>query len=182
MHNEREKIVEALLFESGEGYSVSRLAEILDCDEDEVEETLSDLAHSLKAANRGIRLLRKDGRAVLATSGDVSEVLQRVRKEALSGPLSAAALETLTVVLYLGPIRKGEIDYIRGVNSQGILRSLCARGLVEQVNENGVIHYTGTLKLLRFLGVEKSNELEDHEKVRASFEETLKGGDKEGDE
>lgn len=175
MHRNVEKMLEALLFENGEGYTLDKLSRITGYDRDVVEEGLSDLAHSLKAADRGIRLLRKDDRALLVATNEAADIISSLRSKELAGPLSSAALETLTIILYLGPVEKKNIDYIRGVNSRGMLRILRARDLVEHERKEGVVHYTGTVKLLQFLGIERPEQLPNYDKAREQFKNALAG-------
>ena len=85
--------------------------------------------------------------------------------------LGRAGLETISIILYKNPVTKNEIDFIRGVNSQFIIRNLLIRGLIERIpNPNGRGNlYQPTFELLRYMGVEKIENLPDYEKVRVSL-------------
>jgi hypothetical protein len=98
----------------------------------------------------------------LTTVPQVSTLIEKITKEELSKELSKAALETLAIVLYKGPIARSEIDYIRGVNSTFILRNLLIRGLVEKIdnpNDQRSFLYGTTLATLEYLGISSSSEL-----------------------
>jgi segregation and condensation protein B len=72
--------------------------------------------------------------------------------------LGKAGLETLSIILYQGPISRAEIDYIRGVNSNFILRNLLIRGLIERVenpHDQRSFLYKPTLELISYLGLSK---------------------------
>lgn len=96
----------------------------------EINKSLKILEEKLK--DRGLKLISTDNDVMLGTTPETSSLIEELRKEELSKNLGKASLETLTIVLYKGPISKPDIDYIRGVNSVTILRSLLVRGLVKE--------------------------------------------------
>jgi segregation and condensation protein B len=108
---------------------------------------------------------------------------------ARSGPFSCfstsswiAGLETLSIVLYLGPVSRSEIDYIRGVNSNFILRNLLMRGLVERIEhetDKRSLKYRPTFELLSFLGIGSVEELPEYETTRAEIEARKEASKKE---
>ena len=99
--------------------------------------------------------------------------------------LGKAALETLTIILYRAPVSKGELDYIRGVNSSFILRNLLVRGLVERSinpNDKRSFVYRPTFDLLSHLGIAKIEDLPEYESVGQEikkFEQEFKSEDTE---
>ncbi len=178
-----EQKIEAILFLKAEPVSISFLSRTLARTADEIRNALGMLEEHLKT--RGIRLIMKDDEALLVTAPELSGVVESVVKSELSLELSRAALETLTLVLYRGPINKSNIDFIRGVNSQFILRNLLVRGLVERVpdsKDKRVLLYRPTFELLQHLGVSKVIELPEYETVRTeveAFEDSFGGGEEE---
>ena len=83
-------------------------------------------------------------------------------------------METLSIVLYRGPVRKSEIDYIRGVNSATILRNLLVRGLVERKtdeNNQRSFFYLPTFELLSYLGISELKELPEYEQTQKEIED-----------
>lgn len=161
--------IEALLFAKTEPLSRKRLAEFLKADPDELETALLVLKEKL--AGRGIRLLEKGEEVMLGTAPEASGLVERMLKEEITRELGRAGLETIAIVLYQGPVTKSEIDFIRGVNSQYILRSLLIRGLVERIPNPGgrAAFYQSTFDLLRYLGVTTVSELPDYDSVKTSL-------------
>jgi len=159
--------IEAILFFKGEAVSFKFLADILEVKEEEIGNHINSLKENLK--NRGIRLIQNRKMVMLGTSPDVSEIIEKIRKEELSRELGKASLETLSIVLYQSPVRKAQIDYIRGVNSGSILRNLLVRGLIEKKvdkkSQRSFLYYP-TFKLLSYLGVSKLEELPEYQKVQ----------------
>lgn len=156
-----EKIIEALLFWKGEPVSKKELVQISKTSLEDVESALENLSESLK--DRGVVLVFTEDTVMLGTHPEASKIIEEMRKEELSKELSKATLETLSIVLYMHPIRRSLIDYIRGVNSQFSLRHLEMRGFVEKVsdeNDSRVFLYRPTLLALSFLGVSKVEDIE----------------------
>lgn len=158
-----EQLIEAILFWKAEPVSIKKLAEACGRSEGEVEETLESLEKSVEA--RGIRLIRKNDEVLLGTAPEASELIEKLTKEELSRDLGKAGLETLSIVLYKGPITRAEIDYIRGVNSSFILRNLQIRDLVEKIADPSDARrflYRPTFNLLQHLGVTKAEDLPEY--------------------
>ncbi|MDO8521298.1 MAG: SMC-Scp complex subunit ScpB, partial [bacterium] len=107
------KAISAILFYRAEPMSVKELAGALKRPENDVREALTAVESAFTAT--GITLLRKGDEIALGTVPEASELIERITKEELSRDLSKAALETLSIVLYKGPITRSEIDYVRGV-------------------------------------------------------------------
>lgn len=162
-------ILEALLFVKTEPISRKKLAELLKTDERGVNEAIMSLKDKL--SGRGVRILENGDEVMLGTAPEASELIEAILKEELSKDLGRAGLETVSIILYKSPILKTEIDFIRGVNSQFILRNLLVRGLVERIpNPNGRGSlYQPTFELLRFMGVANINDLPDYSTVRDSL-------------
>ncbi len=157
------KAISAILFYQAEPTTVKRLAELLKRTEGEVRDALLTLESTL--ASTGLRLVQNDDAVTLGTAPEASALIEAITKEELSKDLSKAALETLAIVLYKGPITRSEIDYIRGVNSTFILRNLLVRGLVEKVenpNDQRSFLYKSTFQLLEYMGIAKIDELPDY--------------------
>ena len=163
--------IEALLFYKGETMKVKELVKLLDADQDAVENALSELKEKL--SGRGVRLIRKEDEVQLATSPEISDLIEQIRKDELTKDLGKAGAETLAIVLYKGPITRAEIDYVRGVNSTFILRNLLIRGLVEKVSnpkDQRSFLYKPTLELLSFLGISSIEELPEFDTVQSELE------------
>ncbi|MFH1402506.1 MAG: SMC-Scp complex subunit ScpB [Patescibacteria group bacterium] len=164
--------IEAILFFSGEPISKNKLAEILDKDSDEIQNALFVLEERLET--RGITLLSNNDEIVLGTSAEMSPIIETLKKDELNRDLGNAGLETLSIVLYKGPITRAEIDYIRGVNSNFILRNLHIRGLVEKISnpkDQRSYLYVASFKLLSFLGISKVEDLPEYKEARKIINE-----------
>lgn len=161
--------LEALLFIYGEPIDVKKLAKILDLKEDEAKEGLKLLDEELKRGERGLVLVQDKNKVQLATKPEFSKLLEDVTKQEFTEMLTPAALETLSIICYAGPITRADIEYIRGVNSTFIIRTLLLRGLVEREiapkRANAYI-YSASFDLLRHLGLSKIEDLTDYKKYK----------------
>ncbi len=169
---EKVKLIEAILFWKGEPVSQKKLAELSTLSSEEVKEAIQSLKDSLK--DRGIVLIEKDNEVMLGTAPEAGEIIERLTREELSKELSKAALETLSIILYMAPIRRSAIDYIRGVNSQFSVRHLEIRGLVEKIpdeRDNRVYLYRPTFDLLSHLGATSTDSLPQFGDVKAKLAE-----------
>ncbi len=163
--------IESVLFYKAEPMKIKNLAQILGVDENQISEAIQILSNDLQG--RGLRVISKDDAVVLVTSPDNSDIIKNLQKEELSKNLSKAALETLSIVIYKGPIRRSEIDYIRGVNSQFSLRLLLVRGLIEKIsdpNDERSYLYKPSFELFAHLGIQKIEDIPDFAKVVAEIE------------
>lgn len=159
--------LEAILFWKAEPISLKKLAALLNIDIAAVKNGLQELENALQG--RGLTLVRTDDEVMLGTAKEISPLIEQLTKEELTRDLGKAGLETLSIILYQGPISRADIDYIRGVNSQFIVRNLLIRGLVERVdnpNDARSFLYKTTLQLLSHLGISKIEELPEYEQVR----------------
>lgn len=120
--------LEAILFVAAEPVPTGQLATALDVSSSVIERGLNELAESLSA--RGLRLQRNAGRVQLTTAPELAELIERFLGLDSTTHLSRAALETLSIVAYQQPVTRPQIDSIRGVNSDSMIRSLLNKGLV----------------------------------------------------
>ncbi len=167
-----ENQLEALLFWKGEPVTIKKLALWCGKTEAEIETSLGELETSL--SQRGIILVKKGDEVTLATSPEVSATIETLTREELIRDLGKAGLETLSIIIYKGPVKRSEIDYIRGVSSSFIIRNLLVRGLIERVEtkegSGRGYAYGPTFKLLSHLGITSLSELPEYEKVQQEIE------------
>ncbi len=171
MQNELEKQIEAVLFWKGEPISIKKLSQIFEKAEEEISEILKSLETNL--SSRGIVLVTKEGEVALSTSKEVSEIIEKLTKEELVKDLGKAGLETLSIIIYQGPLSRAEIDYIRGVQSNFILRNLMIRGLIEKVtnpSDQRSFLYKPTFELLSFMGITKIEDMPEFAAAKAEIE------------
>lgn len=154
-------MLESLLFVADEPARVDHLAQSLEVPTRLVEEALEELA--MEYRQRGLRLQFKDGRAQMVTAPEAAPVIERFLGLRLSSKLSPAALETLAIIAYRQPITRPQIDAIRGVNSDSVVRGLLAKGLIEEVGRleqaGRPILYAPTFAFLQHFGLESLEEL-----------------------
>jgi len=166
-----EQKIEALLFYSGEPLAVKELATILNETKENVTAALTTLEQAL--SGRGLRIIILDDSVELRIAPELSDMIRGLEREERSRPLGKAGSETLSIILYKGPVTRAEIDYIRGVNSTFILRNLLIRGLIEKVlnpQDQRRYLYKPTIELLAHLGVSKLEELPDYESIREELD------------
>lgn len=122
--------LEALLFVSSEPVSPLQLATTLELSVSSVEEGLKQLDGELQ--RRGLRLQRHGGRVQLTTAPELAELVERYLGLESTSRLSRAALETLAIVAYQQPVTRPYIEGVRGVSSDGVMKSLLGKGLIQE--------------------------------------------------
>ncbi|MDW8317280.1 MAG: SMC-Scp complex subunit ScpB [Anaerolineae bacterium] len=154
-------LVECLLFVAPEPVTVSNLAASLDVSVELVEAALGQLA--VRLSQGGLRLQRSQSRVQLVTAPEAAAAVERFLGLNPTTRLSPAALETLAIIAYRQPITRAQIDELRGVNSDGVLRTLLHWGLVEQgerLEQAGrPFQYGTTPDFLRYFGLQSLSEL-----------------------
>jgi len=162
--------IEALLFIHGEPIKIKKLVELLEVSEDDVNKALTDLALNLKNDDaRGLNLLVGNGEAQLVTKPDLMSVVTGMIRQEMDSDLTKAALEALSIIAYLGPCGRAEIDYIRGVNSSFTLQSLGIRGLISKKpdpNRGNAFVYQVTFDFLKHIGISSPDELPEYQKYK----------------
>ncbi len=124
--------LEALLFVAAGPVSPGYLAEALGCTPYKVEKELELLITSF-GEGRGLRVQRFGGKVQLTTAPEFSQLVEHFLGLESTSTLSRAALEALAIVAYNQPVTRPGIDAIRGVNSDGVLRSLLSKGLIQEM-------------------------------------------------
>ena len=147
--------LEALLFVAAEPVSPAQLATALDVSPSVIERGLNELGAALAA--RGLRLQRHAGRVQLTTAPQLAELIERFLGLEATTHLSRAALETLAIIAYQQPVTRPQIDSIRGVNSDSMMKSLLNKGLIlESGRTDGPgrpILYSTTPEFLQHFGL-----------------------------
>jgi len=124
--------LEALLFVAAGPVSPGYLAEALGCTTNKVEKELANLGEKFQEG-RGLRIQRFGGKVQLTTAPEYSQLVENFLGLEATSTLSRAALEALAIVAYRQPVTRPGIDAIRGVNSDGVLRSLLSKGLIQEL-------------------------------------------------
>jgi len=153
-------ILESILFAYGEPITKDRLVKLTKADKEKIEAALRELKEEWKG--RGIVLLEKDDEFQLGSNPENSKYVEELMKEEFTTELSRAALETIAIVAYKGPLTRAKIEYIRGVNSSFTLRNLLMRGLVERTenpNDARSYLYKVSFDFLKYLGLTNISDL-----------------------
>lgn len=150
--------IEALLFVSPGLISTYQLAKALEISEGEVESAISFLDSHYKDSGHGLRIMRIKSRVQLTTAPAMSQTIESFLGLESTSTLSLAALETLAIIVYKQPVTRPEIDVIRGVNSDGVLRTLLSKGLISELGRaespGRPIYYGTTPEFLQYFGLE----------------------------
>jgi segregation and condensation protein B len=154
--------LEALLFIAPGPVTPHQLSEVLETPVDEVLKALSDLEKNYQE-ERGLRLQTHGGRVQLTTAPDMAPLAEKFLGLDATSKLSRAALEALAIIAYRQPATRPEIDSIRGVNSDGVLKSLLNKGLVQEVGRAEApgrpILYGTTAEFLQHFGLDSLQKL-----------------------
>ena len=152
---------------------VKRIAKILQVDEQKVRDAVSVLETEYGADTWGLQLVQHGEKVQLVTKPALSGIAQTIIQEEMQESLTGAAAETLALIAYSGPLSRAQIDYIRGVNSSFIIRSLLMRGLIDRSQDpqrHNAYIYTMSIDLLKKLGLQSTQQLPEY----ASYHEYMK--------
>ena len=157
-------LLESLLFVSGKPLEIKDLSSFLKKDKQEIETALQELMTEYKNRNCGLRIIESGKKYQMASAPDNAKVVQDFLQTEVSGELTPASLETLTIIAYRGPIKKSDLEKIRGINCSLILRNLLIRGLVEEIDkDNDDKEYNVSLEFIKFLGLDSVKDLPDYD-------------------
>ncbi|MFA5131954.1 MAG: SMC-Scp complex subunit ScpB [Candidatus Paceibacterota bacterium] len=156
-----------LLYLSGDPLPITAIATLLQVKPEEVEANIEGLATALNQI--GLALLRSNGELSIVTQSTYAPLVEAFWKEELSGELTPATLQVLTLVAYLGNATREQISYIRGVQSSQSVRTLTVRGLISRQAEVCVL----TAEALKHLGVTTVEELPEYETIHRELKEKL---------
>jgi segregation and condensation protein B len=154
--------LEAILLLADEPIDATTLAQVVRRPEPEVSATLTGLSDEYAAEGRGFDLREVAGGWRYYTRDDCAVVVERFVLDGQQARLTQASLETLAVVAYRQPVSRARISAVRGVNVDGVVRTLVARGLIEESGtepESGAILYRTTSYFLERLGLRGLDEL-----------------------
>ena len=153
--------IEALLYIAPDAVTPAQLASVLEISVSEVEKGLELLAVDYQ--DRGLRIQRHAGRIQLTTSPEMTDKVERFLGLEITSHLSRAALESLAIIAYQQPVTRPQVDSIRGVNSDGVKKSLLHKGLIQDVGRaegpGRPILYCTTPDFLQQFGISSLEEL-----------------------
>ncbi|WP_344106358.1 SMC-Scp complex subunit ScpB [Nocardiopsis rhodophaea] len=156
--------LEAVLMVVDQPVAAYDLARAFDRPVREIEATLTELSEEYTAQGRGFDLRQVAEGWRVYTRPECADIVEHFLKEGQEVRLTQAALETLAVVAYRQPVSRGRVSAVRGVNCDGVMRTLVLRGLVEEAGhdaESGALLYRTTSYFLERLGLRSLDELPD---------------------
>jgi segregation and condensation protein B len=171
--------IEALLFVAIEPVTPGQLSTVLETTTTQVNNALDELDASFRT--RGLRLQRHSGRVQLTTAPETSDTIERFLGLEFVSHLSKAALEALAIIAYQQPVTRPQVDAVRGVNSDGVMRSLLNKGLIQEGGRadgpGRPILYSTTYEFLQHFGLNSLTELPPLEQKENSEQDVtlLKG-------
>jgi segregation and condensation protein B len=157
-----EPSLEAILLVSDEPVPATVLAQVLELPRETIATALHRLAESYTAQGRGFDLREVAGGWRFYTRGEFAPVVEKFVRDGQEVRLTQAALETLAVVAYRQPVGRAQVSAVRGVNCDGVMRTLSLRGLVEEAGtdqETGAILFRTTSYFLERLGLASLDQL-----------------------
>ncbi len=154
--------MEAILMATDEPLHAADFARVLGCPLDEATRLLAELADDYDAQGRGFELRHTARGWQYASRGKFESIVSHFVTDGQTAKLSQAALEALAIIAYKQPVTRAQVAAIRGVNSDGVIRSLSVRGLIRTMGEDEESHATllGTSSLfLDYMGIESLQQL-----------------------
>jgi len=161
--------LESILFIASKPLSISQIVRATGKRAKDVEEALDALSVKYNHDESGIHILREADTVHMATNAAYAEDIEQFIKDEITGELTKAQLETLTVIAYRSPITRADLEQIRGVNCAVILRNLMMRGLVACYDSSDEIlpTYILTTEALSHLGIRRTSELPQYETLHS---------------
>ncbi|NIM47215.1 MAG: SMC-Scp complex subunit ScpB [Candidatus Aenigmarchaeota archaeon] len=154
-------MIESILLAAEKPVSIKELASVSGFMMSEVQKTVLSLIEEYK--EKGIRIIRKGEYIHLVSAPCNAEFVAKYLNEELRADLSQQALETLAIITYKQPITRIEIEEVRGVNCEQILRSLLIRGLITEVDRRDTVGrpilYGTTMEFMQYFGLENESQL-----------------------
>jgi segregation and condensation protein B len=162
--------LEAVLFAAGEPLTRKELGTLLGVPTGELHDPIEELRAALQG--RGLALIETKDELELRTSPDAASIVAKYREGELSRDLGKASLETLAIILYKNGATRGEVDWIRGVNSSAAARALLLRGLIEKQEDpkdRRRVRYEVTPDALGHLGISSAGEAPRYSELAAAL-------------
>lgn len=155
--------IEGILFAAGEPVKAAKLAAVLEKEIDTVKAAVEELKKEYEKQHRGFAIIDILEGYQICSRPEYYTYIQEILGEQRKQPLSNAAMEALAIIAYKQPITRGQIEHIRGVNSDGCVNRLYERGLIEEAGRLDApgrpILYRTTDNFLRCFGLTNSQDL-----------------------
>lgn len=124
--------IEGILFAAGEPVKTAKLAAVLEIETSAVEEAVRLLKYEYDTQERGLMIIDIDEGYQICSRPEYYNYIQIILGEQRRQALSNAAMEALAIIAYKQPVTRGQVEYIRGVNSDSAVNRLVERGLIEE--------------------------------------------------
>lgn len=155
--------IEGILFAAGEPVKAAKLASVLEADIEEINEAVKLLKYQYDSEMRGVQIIEIDEGFQICSRPEYYVYIQEILGEQRRQALSNAAMEALAIIAYKQPITRGQVEYVRGVNSDGAVNRLVERGLIEECGRLDApgrpILYRTTQTFLRCFGLKTPKDL-----------------------
>lgn len=155
--------IEGILFAAGEPVKAAKLASVLEVGIDEITEAVKLLKYQYDSELRGVQIIEIDEGYQICSRPEYYVYIQEILGEQRRQALSNAAMEALAIIAYKQPITRGQVEYVRGVNSDGAVNRLAERGLIEECGRLDApgrpILYRTTQNFLRCFGLKTPKDL-----------------------
>ncbi|MEE9523859.1 MAG: SMC-Scp complex subunit ScpB [Thermodesulfovibrionales bacterium] len=160
---DKKSLIEALLFISGEPLDPKDIRKITDFSDEEISVSLNELVDEYRSRSGGFLITEIAEGYQIVTNPEFAPWIRKLKSTTTTAKLSIAALETLSMVAYKQPITKVEIEQLRGVNSDGVVKSLLEKRLIKILGKKEVpgkpMLYGTTREFLQFFGLKDLSEL-----------------------
>ncbi len=175
--DEQVTTAEAILFACGDPVETARLAQVLEIPESEVPPLMDTLQERYTSTGSALRVMQLGNAYQLGTRQEFADIIRKAMEQERMRPLTAAAMEALTIVAYNQPVSKGFVERVRGIDSSSVINSLVDKGLLEEAGRIDVpghpIGYRTTPLFLRAFGLSSLEELPEPKKKQP--QETFTG-------
>lgn len=168
--------IESILFVAEKPVSLKELSQVVGVSVADIQKEIKVLSEEYQ--KRGLRIINKGSSFQLISSPEEGQFVARYLNQELKKELGQAALEALAIITYKQPITRVEVEKVRGVNCDAIMRTLQIKGLIEEVDRKDApgrpILYGTTFEFLQYLGVESIDDLpkltdEEKDRVKPTF-------------
>ena len=169
--------IEGILFAAGEPVKLAKIASVLEISIEDARQAAENLKDSYDKNARGLKIIEIDEGYQLCSRPEYYAYIQDILGEQRRQALSNAAMESLAIIAYKQPVTKGQVEFIRGVNSDGAVNRLVERGLVEECGRLDApgrpILFKTTQNFLRCFGLKTPDELPeiDFSKIGKEYEQ-----------
>lgn len=162
---ELKSTIESLLFIAHRPLTLAEMARFTDKKIEDIKKVLQELIAEYKDDHKGITIVQNGTEYQMVTNAKNSKAVSKFLKEEITGELTPASLETLSIIAYRGPIVRSDLEQIRGVNCSIILRNLLIKGLIIELDKEKQIYHV-SLDLIRQLGISDVQELPNYNRLK----------------